>query len=448
MAVTAAGTPQGPVVRPSRSEEFDAVIVGASLAGSAAAVKLGRAGARVALVEQRPDPAAYKQVCSHYVQASAVPTLERLGLLQPMLDAGAVRSHLRIWTRYGVIAPPPERTTPGINLRRELLDPLLREAALSTPGVESRLGLTATALEREGGRVSGVVVRDRSGEERTLRARLVVGADGRGSRIAKLAGVATKATPHGRIAYGAYFEDADLPDSPDAKIWMLDPQWAAAFPTDAGLTFYAAMPTKAWLPRFKADPHAALVTFLRDLPDAPPIAHGRLVGDVKGKLDMTNVEHEPIAPGLALVGDAALATDPLWGIGCGWALQQAEWLGDAVGDALAAGPGAQEALDAGLARYRRRWRRGLLGHQRVIADLATGRRSNAGERFVFSAAVHDDRLAARMDAFGSRRISPGRFLSTAVPRAAYVHAREARARRAEKRGVGAGADAGREAVTA
>ncbi len=339
MGVTAAGTSQRSATRSDRSEEFDAVIVGASLAGSAAAVKLGRAGARVALVEQRPDPAAYKQVCSHYVQASAVPTLERLGLLQPALDAGAVRSNLRIWTGFGEIVPPHDRTTPGLNLRRELLDPLLRDAALNTPGVEARLGLTAVALERDGGaRVRGVVARDRSGAERLLRARLVVGADGRGSRIAKLAGVATKTTPHGRIAYGGYFEGADLPHAPDAKIWMLDPQWAAAFPTDAGLTFYAAMPTKAWLPRFKRDPEAALVAFLRDLPDPPPIEHGRLVGEIKGKVDMTNVEHEPIAAGLALVGDAALATDPLWGIGCGWALQQAEWLGDAVGDALAAGP--------------------------------------------------------------------------------------------------------------
>jgi flavin-dependent dehydrogenase len=442
MGVTAAGIQQGAAIR---SEEFDAVIVGASLAGSTAAVKLGRAGARVALVEQRPDPGAYKQICSHFVQASAIPTLERLGLLQPALDAGAVRSGLRIWTRYGWIVAPRGRATPGLNLRRERLDPLLREAALNTPGVEARLGLTATALARDGERVSGVVVRDRAGSETLLRARLVVGADGRGSRIARLAGVATKTTPHGRFAYGGYFEGATLPHSPDAQLWLLDPQWAAGFPTDGGLTFYAAMPTKSWLPRFKRDPQAALIAFLRDLPEPPPIEQGRLVGEIKGKLEMPNVEHEPIAPGLALVGDAALATDPLWGIGCGWALQQAEWLGDAVGDALAAGPGEADALDSGLARYRRRWRRGLLSHQRVIADLANGRRANAGERFVYSAAVRDGRLAARMDAFGSRQISPERFLAGAVPRAAWVHLREARARRAAR---GAAAGAGREAVAA
>src|ERR1700684_1998953 len=74
------------------TEQFDAVIVGASLAGSATAIMLGRAGARVALVEQRPDAAAYKKVCSHYIQSSAIATLERLELLEPMPQAGAVRS--------------------------------------------------------------------------------------------------------------------------------------------------------------------------------------------------------------------------------------------------------------------------------------------------------------------------------------------------------------------
>src|SRR6185437_11340923 len=88
---------------------YDAVIVGASLAGCASALFLARAGARVALVEQRSDPAAYKKICSHYVQASAVPTLERLELLDPMLDAGAVRSGIRIHTPAGWILPPPDR---------------------------------------------------------------------------------------------------------------------------------------------------------------------------------------------------------------------------------------------------------------------------------------------------------------------------------------------------
>ena len=73
--------------------DFDAVVVGASLAGCATAIHLGRAGHRVALVDKRPDPAAYKRVCGHFIQSSAVPALERLGVLDELEAAGAVRGH-------------------------------------------------------------------------------------------------------------------------------------------------------------------------------------------------------------------------------------------------------------------------------------------------------------------------------------------------------------------
>ena len=81
--------------------DFDAVVVGASLAGCATAIHLGRAGHRVALVDKRPDPAAYKRVCGHFVQSSAVPALERLGVLEELEAAGAVRGHARVWSPYG-----------------------------------------------------------------------------------------------------------------------------------------------------------------------------------------------------------------------------------------------------------------------------------------------------------------------------------------------------------
>ena len=85
------------------SRDYDAVIVGASLAGCSTAMLLAREGAQVALVERRPDPDAFKRVCGHFIQSSAVPTLERLGLLEAMEAAGAVRSRLRMWTRWGTI---------------------------------------------------------------------------------------------------------------------------------------------------------------------------------------------------------------------------------------------------------------------------------------------------------------------------------------------------------
>lgn len=429
-------------------EEFDAVVVGASLAGSVAALLLGRAGARVALVERHADPAAYKKICSHLIQASGVPTLERLGLLEPALALGAQRSHLNVWTRYGWIEPPQDAVPRALNLRREKLDPLLRAAALDAPGVESYLGRTAESLLRDerDGRVRGVVVRSRDGSETTLRARLVVGADGRGSKVAELAGVPAKVVPHGRFAYGMYCEGPSPARAPDASAWFLDPQWAAAFPTDDGLTFYAAMPTKARLPEFRGDPERALRAFFADLPDAPPILDSRRVGSLIGKLDMTNVRHDPVAPGLALVGDAAMAIDPLWGIGCGWAFQSAEWLCDAVAAPLAAGPGEDAALAGGLRAYRRRWKAELLPHVRMIEPYASGRRNNVLERMLYAAGARDGEVAAAFESVGSRTVSPLRAIGAVLPKLVSVNVRHALSGRPKyapnRSGDGAGAGAG------
>jgi len=413
------------------SDAYDAVIVGASLAGCTAAILLARAGARVALLEQRPDPSAFKRICTHFIQSSGVHTLERLALLEPMLAAGALRSRGRLHTPWGWILPPVESSVPSsVNLRREHLDPMIRKLAGETPGVELILGVTVDGLERGGGTVCGVRAHRPGGETLALRARLVVGADGRDSRVAKLSGVRARTVRHGRFAYGGYFEGPPPEGAPDASLWVLDPDMAAAFPTDGGLTFYVAMPTKDRLAEFRGDPLEALTEFVAAIPDAPPILASRLVGQVTGKIDMTNVIHAPTAPGLALVGDAAAALDPLWGVGCGFALQSSEWLADSVAPALADRGRARgtlgsssERLERGLRRYRRRYAFGLRGHTTMILGYSSGRKLEPAERLLFSAAARDERLAAIFEAFGTRNIGPVRMIATAAPRAMLVGAR-------------------------
>lgn len=414
--------PHSPII--GDTPAYEAVIVGGSLAGCATAIQLGRAGLRVAVVEKQPDPAAYKRMCSHFIQASAVPTLRRLGLMEPIEAAGGRRPRVRIWTKWGWIEAPGDRAARGVNLRREMLDPMVRGIAAETPGVEMMLGWSVERLLREGSGFAGVVARNREGEERTLRGGLTIGADGRDSRIAELAEVPVKTYPHNRFAYGGYFEGGAPANAPDATAWFLDPQWCAAFPTDNDLTFYAAMPTKDRLPEFKKEPEAALVRFLSDVPEPPPIRAGRTVEPVIGKIDMTNRMRRPVAPGLALIGDAALATDPLFGVGCGWAFQSSEWLAESVLPALQ----GSESLEQGLERYRRRHKRELGGHAFFIHDYATGRRFRPAERLMFSAAARDAKLAELFDAFGTRQIRPTQSLPRILPRAVAVNARHAVAR--------------------
>ena len=244
------------------------MIVGGSLAGCTTAILLGREGLRVALVEKQPDPDAFKRVCSHFIQASGVPTIERLDLLDPIVAAGGVRSRIQAWTEWGWIEAAARGGEPRAQPAPRGPRPDGARGGGGDPGRRppSRADRDRPAARRRR-RQPASSLRDRDGAETTLRGKLVVGADGRDSHVAELAGVKEKVMPHGRFAYGGYFEGA-LPDyAPDSAIWFLDPHWAAAFPTDSDLVFYAAMPTKELLPEFKRDPTEALISFVAGLPE-------------------------------------------------------------------------------------------------------------------------------------------------------------------------------------
>jgi flavin-dependent dehydrogenase len=403
----------------AQAAKYDVAIVGASLSGCTAATLLSRAGARVALIEKSPDPAAFKRMCSHLVQASAVPTIERLGLYEPILEAGGVRSRNHAWTRWGWIEPTADRHAYCLNLRREVLDPMVREMAAAEPGVELMPGQSAERLLRDESGIIGVGARDREGNEREIEATLTVGADGRDSRVAKLAGVKERTVPHGRLTYGGYFEGPKTRFWPDGAVWFLDPDFAAAFPTDNGQIFYIAMVDKERAPEFKADPERALTEHVAGVPDPPPIRESRLAEPVLGKIELPNRMRGPVAPGLALIGDAALATDPLFGVGCGWAFQSGEWLADSVSPALR----GIESLENCLSRYRKRHRRELGLHAYLIHDFSTGRRLQAPEWAMMATAARDSRAAALFEAMGTRRRRPQELLLPMARRVLAVNAR-------------------------
>ena len=111
---------------------------------------LRRAGARVVLIERDCDPAGYKKLCTHYIQASAVPTLESLGLVSAIEEAGGVRNETEVFTRWGWIVAPASQTIRrpayGYNIRRSKLDPMLRKVAAQTGGVDFAPGYSVREL--------------------------------------------------------------------------------------------------------------------------------------------------------------------------------------------------------------------------------------------------------------------------------------------------------------
>src|SRR5207302_4673919 len=129
----------------------------------------------------------------------------------------------------------------GACIRRLVFDPILADAAAEN-GAEVLMATKVTGLLQERGRVCGVrVTRNRS--EYELRARLVVGADGRSSTVAKLVGARKyNVVPNERAYYWAYFEDADQSAPPAFTFHRWGDRFVIANPADNGLYMVGVSP--------------------------------------------------------------------------------------------------------------------------------------------------------------------------------------------------------------
>jgi flavin-dependent dehydrogenase len=383
----------------------DVVIAGAGLAGCAAATLYARAGLSVLLVEGHQDPAAFKRACTHFIWSSAAPTMQRLGVDRLIEAAGGVSSTVDFWTPYGWIdddrAADPTGLT-GYNVRRSVLDPMMRMLAAETPGVTLLLGHKVNGVITAADRVVGVTARTRAGDDVELRGRLVVGADGRDSAVAKHARIPTKQTPHGRVGYMAHYTGVKRDTGSNAQMWVDGVGVTYLFATDSDRTILTCLRPNSELEAVKANPESFILNAYTDLPRPPDLSAARRVSDVIGVLNYPGHTRPPASPGLALVGDAAMSIDYMWGVGCGWAMQSAEWLVDATAPLLARGAD----VDRGTAAYARRHKRSRAPHYKMMADYATGRPFNSLERALYASATVDDTVAQVFGGIGARRVSP------------------------------------------
>jgi 2-polyprenyl-6-methoxyphenol hydroxylase-like FAD-dependent oxidoreductase len=348
---------------------YDVVIVGARCAGAPLAALLARGGARVALVERASFPSG--TLSSHLFEADALAFLDRLGVIEPMRATGAplvTRTDTRVEDIRLEMDLPRQPGDVGAmaSVRRHLLDPLLAGAAQEA-GAELRTASNATALLEDGGRVAGVRVKGERGEAQ-LRARLVVGADGRHSTVAKLCRARRyNVTPNRRLLYWAFFEDAEIGAEPT----FLSHRWGERFilgiPSDGGLYQVLIWPEMAELEGFRADPDAAFMARACNCePIAQALAGARQVGKVLGAVRWEGFFRDASGPGWVLSGDAGHFKSPAPGRGIGDAFLQAESLAAAIAGALG---GSDGALDAAMTRWGRGRDREFAEHYWLACDL-------------------------------------------------------------------------------
>jgi flavin-dependent dehydrogenase len=203
-------------------------------------------------------------------------------------------------------------------------------------------------------------------------------------------------------------------------MWFRGPEVGYVFPNDDGVTVIAYIATKDRLEGFRDAPGAALEHSMATFPDAPDLASAQPIGNALLVKDYPNLWRPAATHNIAFVGDALMSLDPLWGVGCGFAFQTAEWLVDILAPALRDGASTEAAL-----RHYGKWvARQLAGHRFFILDFARRRGFNALEKLVFSAAAKDIEASRHLHAFGARLIGPANFLSPPfLLRAAWVNLR-------------------------
>ena len=355
----------------------DVVVVGAGPAGSAAAHALATAGAEVLMLDRCVFPR--DKSCGDGVAPHAVDILRDMGVSFDHFTGPARKTY------GGLISGPdgrsfraePPRGSAGARLEswivpRAELDTHAARAAVRA-GATLREGVTVTGLVRERGRVSGVEIHDGAGVSR-ISARVVIGADGAHSAIAKSLGLRENGPRHIGYALRGYFDEVDgLRD--DMEIHYFDrellPGYGWVFPTGERSANVGAGVYFGELRRSGRKLRDILDDFISSAPAvAERFRNARPLGRAIGwPLPVSSARRQTIFDGVMLAGDAASLVDPLTGEGIYTALVSGR---SAARSALAA-LGSGDVSASALRSHEREWREkvgGYLDAGRVLKNLA------------------------------------------------------------------------------
>jgi menaquinone-9 beta-reductase len=335
----------------------DVLVVGAGPAGSVAALILARAGVRVQLIDRAHFPR--EKLCGDTLNPGALARLESLGL------AERVRAHARPVTGMIVTGPQGARIVGeyggqlrGAAITRSTLDLLLLEAAMHAGArFESGVVVRAPLMDSDRQRLSGVRVSDSAGEH-DVRARVVIAADGRHSRLAFFLGLARYAKRPRRWAFGAYYVDVERLTS-CGEMHIRSDGYVGVAPLPNGLTnvcvvreLAATVPAHSIAADRTVDLAVARDPVLRDrFARARRTTPASVLGPLAVEARAAGM------PGLLLAGDAAGFIDPMTGDGLRFAIRGAELAAECALRELETGRAMHGPLAAARHReFKAKWR--------------------------------------------------------------------------------------------
>ncbi len=328
---------------------YDVIVVGARAAGSPLALRLARGGLNVLVVDRATFPS--DTLSTHLMNSDSVERLAKWGVLDEVLASDLPTANSIVMSVDGAAFElnPPGNPYPVIAPRRAVLDTAILNAAREA-GAEVREGFSVQSLIGEGGRIAGIIGRDRSGAEVIEKARLVVGADGRNSLVARQVGAESyNERPIRAALFYSYYKDWE---GEAMETHHRDGLSFYAFPSNWGLACIGSYwPVSQW-PEVKKDPEAALAAAAAAIPEvADRFRRARRIEPMQGWAGTAARYMRSAGPGWALIGDAAYLKDPILGIGIADAYRDADYSADAILAGFAEGG---DAIEQRLAAHEER----------------------------------------------------------------------------------------------
>jgi flavin-dependent dehydrogenase len=332
-------------------ERTEVVIVGARCAGTATAIALARRGRSVIALDGASFPSdtlsTHLFFPCHWAELEVLGARDRVLALKPPLH-----THAGLGTgRTEVLGPylGYQGFAAGSCVRRPGLDLALVDTARAA-GAEIRERSRVTGLLRDAtGRVTGVRWSDRNGAAGEIEAKLVVGADGRRSAVARMVGARMHHRWDNRrlMAY-AYYRDPREELRHIAMQWRQGTELSTVFPCDGDLSLVLLMSPVGRAGEYRADAVGAYESTVASIPQL----RDRLIGCTRESGVLISYEHpsyfrHSTGPGWALAGDAGHYKDPVTASGIRDALRFGRLLGEAAAPALE----DPARLDAALAAW-------------------------------------------------------------------------------------------------
>jgi len=339
-------------------QEYDVIVIGARVAGSVLATLLGEAGYRVLVLDRAKFPS--DSLSTHFFRWPAFQAFQRMGAFEVVQEAAP---HLEMMLNDidGQVIDEPVNGQDGLDyfmcLRRITLDWILVQRMEQVPTIELIQGARMQTLLRDDERVIGATWQDAHGSH-SARAKVVVGADGFYSQVAKLVESEVETfVPVQRAMYFTYFKNLMPREIPTAEHYFRGDHLTYVFPTDDNLTLIAVTVPISEFNDFRRDPQGSFYSSLENISSlGPRMEASEQVAPIKGAGNIPSYQRVPYGPGWALVGDAAQVMDPWSGQGIDHASTHAVMLAEALDEWLT----GQATWQAALQNYhqkRNEWSR-------------------------------------------------------------------------------------------